>query len=99
MASPEVARSAVFSCQSPVRSIGSSTGTREGNELGEPRTAINSFTGETPLDFANLKQLKLLNLFTNKLHGSIPEFISDILRLEILRKDPPPENRDDCILL
>ncbi|KAJ6394898.1 hypothetical protein OIU77_024000 [Salix suchowensis] len=37
------------------------------------------------LSFINLKQLNLLNLFLNRLHGSIPDYVADLPDLETLQ--------------
>ena len=44
----------------------------------------NMLTGEISPSFAELKNLTLLNLFRNKCHGAIPEFIRDLPNLEVL---------------
>ncbi|KAG6701107.1 hypothetical protein I3842_08G148500 [Carya illinoinensis] len=44
-----------------------------------------NLSGEIPASFAKLKNLRLLQLFHNKLHGAIPEFICDMPELEWLK--------------
>lgn len=45
----------------------------------------NALAGEIPVEFSELKNLTLLNLFRNKLYGEIPGFIGDLPDLEVLQ--------------
>ncbi|KAE8039170.1 hypothetical protein FH972_011608 [Carpinus fangiana] len=47
---------------------------------------VNGLTGSLTVELGSLlKNLTLLNLFKNKLHGAIPEFIRDLPNLEVLQ--------------
>ncbi|KAG6645795.1 hypothetical protein I3843_08G141600 [Carya illinoinensis] len=54
------------------------------SELVSFRANSCNLSGEIPAWFAELKNLRLLQLSDNKLHGAIPEFIADMPELEKL---------------
>nr|KAJ0195153.1 hypothetical protein LSAT_V11C700371900 [Lactuca sativa] len=56
-------------------------------EMKDPRKAeilANALSGEISNELGNLKNLKLLNLFMNRLHGSIQDFVADYPDLQKL---------------